>query len=88
MWRLTFRKTFFHDLQKVPPKLQTKIRNTLSLPIFDPFSIPQLKKLQGHPGKYRIRFGDFRVGLEIDHEAHVIHIMRVGHRREFYRSFP
>jgi len=42
--------------------------------------------MKGYPNRYRIRIGDYRVGLEINQDK--IEIMRVLHRREFYRYFP
>ena len=35
---------------------------------------------------YRIRVGDYRVGIEV--EDGVAILLRFGHRRDIYRSFP
>jgi mRNA-degrading endonuclease RelE of RelBE toxin-antitoxin system len=48
--------------------------------------IAHLKKLRGEDNAYRIRVGDYRIGLFI--EAETITFARVKHRREIYRSFP
>ena len=40
----------------------------------------------GYTGRYRIRIGDYRVGIEVNGD--VIEVMRVLHSREFYRYFP
>ncbi|MEM9121395.1 MAG: type II toxin-antitoxin system RelE/ParE family toxin [Cyanobacteria bacterium P01_F01_bin.56] len=48
--------------------------------------IANLKKLRGEDNAYRIRVGDYRMGLFI--EAETITFARVKHRREIYRSFP
>jgi mRNA interferase RelE/StbE len=48
--------------------------------------IPNLKKLRGGGAYYRIRFGDYRVGLVVEENAIVF--VRVLHRREVYRYFP
>ncbi len=45
-----------------------------------------LKKLKGFDGAYRIRIGDYRVGLFIVQET--ITFARVLHRKEIYRYFP
>jgi mRNA interferase RelE/StbE len=47
--------------------------------------IPNLKKLRGG-AYYRVRLGDYRVGLVADGNAIVF--VRVLHRREVYRYFP
>ena len=48
--------------------------------------IPNLKKLRGNDNAYRIRIGDYRLGLFIT--AATIAFARVKHRREIYRVFP
>lgn len=48
--------------------------------------IRQLKKLQGRSGFFRIRIGDYRVGLTF--LSGVITLVRCLDRKEFYRRFP
>jgi mRNA-degrading endonuclease RelE of RelBE toxin-antitoxin system len=48
--------------------------------------IPNLKKLRGDDQAYRIRVGDYRIGIFIDGET--IILARVKHRRDIYRHFP
>ncbi|MFN4254058.1 MAG: type II toxin-antitoxin system RelE family toxin [Saprospiraceae bacterium] len=48
--------------------------------------IPHCAKLEGHENYYRIRVGDYRIGLKMD--ADVLVFMRVLHRKEVYRYFP
>ena len=36
--------------------------------------------------EYRIRQGDYRIVYEIDDEQRLIHIVKIGHRREVYRQ--
>ena len=51
-----------------------------------PLEIPNLKKLRGGGAYYRVRLGDYRVGLVVEENAIVF--VRVLHRREVYRYFP
>ncbi|MFB2968380.1 type II toxin-antitoxin system RelE/ParE family toxin [Aerosakkonema sp. BLCC-F183] len=48
--------------------------------------IPNLKKLKGYENAYRIRLGDYRIGVVFDGET--VTYYRVLHRKEFYRYFP
>lgn len=48
--------------------------------------IRNLKKLKGKSNVYRIRVGDYRVGIFIEND--VIIFSRVLHRKEMYRYFP
>lgn len=48
--------------------------------------INHLKKMEGYSHYYRIKQGDYRIGIKI--EADTIVFMRVLHRKEIYREFP
>ena len=43
-------------------------------------------KMAGWESYYRIRVGDYRLGLEMDGDVAIL--TRFRHRREFYRYFP
>jgi len=45
-----------------------------------------VKKLKGTGDHYRMRVGDYRVAYRIEDHELVIEIVRVGHRRDVYRS--
>lgn len=47
--------------------------------------IRELKRLKGARA-YRIRIGDYRIGVLIENDT--IEFISVGHRKEFYKSFP
>ena len=49
-------------------------------------NIPNLKKLVGHKSAFRVRLGDYRVGLF--HESHKVIFARVVHRKDIYKVFP
>ncbi len=48
--------------------------------------IRSIKRLSGHREYYRIRVGDWRVGLKINDNT--VTFVRCLHRREVYRFFP
>jgi mRNA interferase RelE/StbE len=48
--------------------------------------IRSLKRLSGQRNYYRIRIGDWRIGVRI--EADEVTFVRCLHRREVYRFFP
>jgi len=45
-----------------------------------------VKKLAGHEGLYRLRVGDFRVAYQIDNGQLIILVVKVGDRRDVYRT--
>jgi mRNA interferase RelE/StbE len=48
--------------------------------------IRNVKKLAGYENAYRIRVGEYRIGITFDGET--ITFYRVLHRKEIYRYFP
>jgi mRNA interferase RelE/StbE len=48
--------------------------------------VSHVKKIRGYRDYYRIRVGDYRIGLK--EEGDVIILMRVMHRKDIYRIFP
>ncbi len=48
--------------------------------------VRNVAKMAGWERHYRIRIGDYRLGLEMDGDVAVL--VRFRHRREFYRYFP
>lgn len=48
--------------------------------------IKNLKELKGTKNYYRIRIGDYRIGLYI--ENNIIEFSRILHRKDIYKYFP
>ena len=48
--------------------------------------IPNLKKLKGHKSAYRIRIGDFRIGLYINGDTAIF--ADFDHRKDIYKRYP
>lgn len=48
--------------------------------------IPNLKKLKGHASAYRIRLGDYRIGLFIEDDQALFAAFE--HRKDIYQRFP
>jgi mRNA interferase RelE/StbE len=45
-----------------------------------------VKKLSGHEGLHRLRVGDFRVAYCVEDGELIILVIKVGNRRDVYRS--
>ena len=87
--QIKFEAKFAKDLRTVrDPKLLSKVKtiideckqaNSLS-------ELNQIKKMQGYEHYYRIRLGDYRIGIEVlDNE---IIFTRFLHRKDVYKYFP
>jgi mRNA interferase RelE/StbE len=87
--KVEFRKSFEKDLGKIlDPSLLLRIKSVIEEveAAEDLGTIVALKKLQGYQIYYRVRVGDYRLGLMVVNEE--IIFVRALHRREIYRYFP
>ena len=84
-----FTGSFLRDLKKLP---DDEIRKQVRVAILsveaapDLRSIPNLKKLGARGPYYRIRVGEYRIGLRIENDLATF--VRVLNRKEIYRYFP
>ena len=50
------------------------------------YDLPNVKRLTSDGPYYRIRIGDYRLGLVVEDDT--ITVVRFLHRRDIYRYFP
>ena len=86
---VVFEASFARDLRRIREKqLRQRAKDVIN-EVKDASDISQvrsLKKLQGWDTYYRIRLGDYRIGIEIVDEEVIF--VRFLHRRDIYRRFP
>jgi len=90
MWKVEYTKRFLKELAQLPDTVQGRIGNIVfqELKTDNPFNLGYIEKMKGYPDKYKIRVGDYRVGISINTSSQQIICQRVAHRREIYRIFP
>ena len=85
-----YKPSFLKDLKylKSTPSFETiKALAFTEIPNVQKFEdIGNLKRLKGDDNAYRIRIGDYRLGIFFDGETVVF--ARVLHRKDIYRYFP
>jgi mRNA interferase RelE/StbE len=84
-----FRKSFEKDLRKIKrvellQKIQAVIEEVEAVNSLT--ALTNIKKLKAEGNYYRIRIGDYRIGLSVGESA--VAFVRVLHRKEMYRYFP
>jgi len=87
--KIEFRKSFEKDVGKILDQdllarlkaVIEEVENTDSL-----LNLTNIKKLKADGNYYRIRVGDYRIGLSDNGDA--IAFIRLLHRKEIYRYFP
>ena len=83
-YEIVFRKSVRKDLEPIPKRDVRRILADIADLASDPRPPPS-RKLSGSE-KYRLRCGVYRVLYEIQDEILVVCVVKVGHRREVYRS--
>lgn len=87
--KVEFKASFSKDLTKIKNKIVLKrIKEAIEgvEKIKDFQSIPNLKKLRGDHTYYRIKVGEYRIGLSI--ESDLLIFIRCLDRKDVYRYFP
>ena len=87
--RVTFRSSFLRDLKKIKDQLLLeRIAQAIESveQAKDIQDLSDLKKLSGFPDFYRIRVGDYRLGIALADGT--IEFVRCLPRKEMYRFFP
>ena len=87
--KIKFESKFSKDLRKIKDqKLLSQIKIVINecklAQTLD--DIKNLKKLKGYQIFYRIKIGDYRIGIAIINDELIF--TRFLHRREIYRFFP
>ncbi len=87
--KVEFRSSFLKDVKALRDKsLKERIKAAMAQVELAPSlqEIHNLKKLKGGSDLYRIRIGDYRLGLVC--EEGTVTFVRCLHRREIYRYLP
>ena len=86
--KIIFRRSFFKDLRGTDKSLRRRVEKVIN-EVEAASSLQEvhnLKRLTGKGPYYRIRAGDYRIGLKV--EDGVVEFVRFLHRKDMYRYFP
>ncbi|MDI6793146.1 MAG: type II toxin-antitoxin system RelE/ParE family toxin [bacterium] len=85
-----YRKLFLKDLKKLKGQPVYEQVFNLAFTILPKVNklrdVADVKIMRSSPNRYRIRIGNYRVGVEL--RGKTVEMMRALHRQEFYRYFP
>ena len=89
-WRVDYTKRFLRELARLPKYVQERAENIVfhQFPSTNPFQLGYIESMKGYRDKYKIRIGNYRIGIAVDRENRVIICQRIAHRRDIYRIFP
>jgi mRNA interferase RelE/StbE len=83
-WVVVLTPSARRDIRRLDRQVSRRIEQALDQLAADPASV-ELRKLKARP-ESRLRVGDWRVLLELDHSAHAVVVHRVLPRGRAYRN--
>ncbi|WP_076789122.1 type II toxin-antitoxin system RelE/ParE family toxin [Chlorobium sp. KB01] len=85
-YSIHWKKSAVKELKKLDKGIIPEIVNSVNDLAVDPLP-PGCKKMRGSLQTYRIRKGEYRIIYSIEHEQLIIHVIRIGHRKDIYEKF-
>jgi len=87
--KVAFEASFARDLKRIKDQqLLWRVQEVIAevKAAMELNDIRDLRKLKGYDTFYRIRSGDYRIGLEVISDQVIF--VRILHRKDIYRYFP
>ena len=87
--KVEFKKAFLKEIKKLNDK---SLKNLVAECIIQVESadkisqIKNIKKLSGYDNYYRVRVGDYRIGIKITED--LVYFAAFEHRKDIYKKFP
>ena len=83
-YKIVFRKSVARDMRGIPSRDLRRILKTIDSLSGDPRPAGA-ERLSGQE-RYRVRQGNYRIIYEINDKEVIVIVVKVGHRRDVYRS--
>ncbi|MBD3808142.1 MAG: type II toxin-antitoxin system RelE/ParE family toxin [Campylobacterales bacterium] len=86
--KIEIRSSLLKDIKNIQKAQKLRLEEVyLSLKECEEIAqIPNIKKLKGFENFYRIRIGDYRLGLAIEDDRVIL--LHFLHRKDIYKFFP
>lgn len=90
MWKVEYTRRFLKELSNLPKEIRARAEKIVFDEILsrNPFDLGYVERMRGYPDKYKIRLGNYRIGVTIDKTNNMIILQRVAHRKDIYKTFP
>lgn len=84
-YRIEFKRSAAKALKIIPKRDRKRIRDKIDS-LSDSLPDSGITKMKGDNPFHRIRVGDYRIIYEIKDEILLIHVLKIGHRKDIYRK--
>jgi mRNA interferase RelE/StbE len=85
-YKIEWKQSAQKEIRKLEKKTISRILQTIATLSENPYPSGN-RKLHGAEYTYRLRVGDYRIIYSVFSDILTIEIVRIGHRKEIYRSF-
>lgn len=86
MYKILFTRLAKKQLQKISSVYLIRIETKLKELQKDPFSVSNVKKLEGSKTLYRLRIGDIRIIYNVNTKQILIEIIEIEKRNDVYKK--
>ncbi|MBI4216820.1 MAG: type II toxin-antitoxin system RelE/ParE family toxin [Chloroflexi bacterium] len=83
-YQLEIKNRAIKEISRVHPDMGRRLLQSIESLAADPRP-RKSHKLSESENSYRLRVGDYRVLYQVDDEARLVTVFKIGHRREVYR---
>jgi mRNA interferase RelE/StbE len=84
-YRIVVKKSAAKALKKISKVAQKRIADKIDS-LADSIPNPDTTKIKGNNPFHKVRVGDYRIIYEIQDDVLLILIVKIGHRKDIYRS--
>ena len=84
-YEVRYTKNAVKQMRSIPQGTRELIFKKVSQLAQNPKAAGQVKALKDEEGHYRLRVGDYRVVYNQEHDALLILVVKVKHRKDVYR---
>lgn len=86
-YSVEFRPNVLKNIKRFPKKDLVKIKKKIN-ELASNLPDPATTKMKGNNSFHKVRSGDYRIIYEIHDDRVVILVVKIGHRKDVYKSLP
>ena len=85
VYDIVLKRSVLKDIRRIPRIVVRELQDCIAALAIDPFP-HGVEPIAGYEHHFRIRVGNYRIIYEVAKTVRIITIIRIGHRKEGYRS--
>jgi len=88
-YKIEIKNDFIKECTKLPPKINNRVKEFVFITLANTANpLQHFEKMKGFKTYYKKRFGDYRLGVEINQSSKTVYVLTIMNRKDIYRYFP